>query len=607
MGATTAGEMRFDITADLSSFNSAVAQAQASWQRTTAEMKAQVADTGGSFAALADGLTETMKGAGASLTEGLKAAMNGSVDGVETATVAMMNGLKKQAESFWDGFGSLGERWLGKWGRNLGELAGRWGKTATDKGAQALAEKAADAFDAGKIDEANKAVAQYAALIDEATGSAGNLAEKWKAIVEGTKQGLEVFAGKAMSSGQLQAITAELEKQTQQYKEQAELIGKSANDRAQIIARRRIEGMEGADKASDTQKEKIDEGVAAAGAAAAEVEAARKVEEQRKGFEYITQYLQRQLELTEARTREIGRTAGAIAEERAMVDAETRMRQKGRDLTDEEADRVQDMAMRWGEIADRQAHAQFAQQARNTQMREISQAQVETGGLGMTPGALASYKFQTQELMQAKERNIQLTTEEVAKIQQQAQAVGMFAQAAAQAKNAYAELQAIGQTVSRGIEEAFGKMISGTKVNFRELVNQIAVDIAKLVLRYQILQPLFGGGASGGGLIAGMLGFGGARAGGGPVSGGTAYMVGERGPELFVPQSSGSIVPNGALGGGGGGQVAMSMTINLAGANGDEAIARAAAQAARMGAMQGAAMAAAEFPQRQRKYQMLGS
>jgi hypothetical protein len=41
------------------------------------------------------------------------------------------------------------------------------------------------------------------------------------------------------------------------------------------------------------------------------------------------------------------------------------------------------------------------------------------------------------------------------------------------------------------------------------------------------------------------------RASGGPVSGGTPYIVGEKGPELFVPRSSGNIVPNNALGGGG--------------------------------------------------------
>jgi len=39
------------------------------------------------------------------------------------------------------------------------------------------------------------------------------------------------------------------------------------------------------------------------------------------------------------------------------------------------------------------------------------------------------------------------------------------------------------------------------------------------------------------------------RALGGPVTGGQQYMVGEQGPELFVPNQSGSIVPNNSLGG----------------------------------------------------------
>ena len=42
------------------------------------------------------------------------------------------------------------------------------------------------------------------------------------------------------------------------------------------------------------------------------------------------------------------------------------------------------------------------------------------------------------------------------------------------------------------------------------------------------------------------------RASGGPVSAGDAFLVGERGPELFVPRSGGSIVSNGQLGSGGG-------------------------------------------------------
>tara|TARA_R100001594_G_scaffold150668_1_gene213310 strand:+ start:502 stop:4035 length:3534 start_codon:yes stop_codon:yes gene_type:complete len=41
----------------------------------------------------------------------------------------------------------------------------------------------------------------------------------------------------------------------------------------------------------------------------------------------------------------------------------------------------------------------------------------------------------------------------------------------------------------------------------------------------------------------------GERATGGPVSGGSPYIVGEKGPELFVPGSSGNVVPNNAMGG----------------------------------------------------------
>jgi len=46
-----------------------------------------------------------------------------------------------------------------------------------------------------------------------------------------------------------------------------------------------------------------------------------------------------------------------------------------------------------------------------------------------------------------------------------------------------------------------------------------------------------------------LAGISGARAAGGPVMGGSSYLVGERGPELFTPSSSGNITANGAMGG----------------------------------------------------------
>ena len=64
-------------------------------------------------------------------------------------------------------------------------------------------------------------------------------------------------------------------------------------------------------------------------------------------------------------------------------------------------------------------------------------------------------------------------------------------------------------------------------------------------------------GAGIGGAIGGALGFGGGRALGGPVSSNMAYVVGEKGPELFVPGRSGSIIPNG-----GGRGTTINLTVN---------------------------------------------
>jgi len=59
--------------------------------------------------------------------------------------------------------------------------------------------------------------------------------------------------------------------------------------------------------------------------------------------------------------------------------------------------------------------------------------------------------------------------------------------------------------------------------------------------------------------------FGGPRAAGGPVAGGSSYLVGERGVELFTPSSSGNITPNGAMGGN-------TITVNVNGGDPDAVV-----------------------------------
>jgi hypothetical protein len=70
-------------------------------------------------------------------------------------------------------------------------------------------------------------------------------------------------------------------------------------------------------------------------------------------------------------------------------------------------------------------------------------------------------------------------------------------------------------------------------------------------LAAKITQSIFGaaGGAGGGAGAAGLLGslFGGTRSTGGDVSAGKEYIVGERGPERFVPDVNGRIMSNDSL------------------------------------------------------------
>ena len=118
----------------------------------------------------------------------------------------------------------------------------------------------------------------------------------------------------------------------------------------------------------------------------------------------------------------------------------------------------------------------------------------------------------------------------------------------------------------RSIETALARAIRTGSLGFddlRKVALTTLADIAASAIRTD-LRSLFGGGAGGGGILASLASaagslFGGApgRATGGPVTAGNAYLVGERGPELFVPTAGGRI----ATGGGAG---AVNITVNVA-------------------------------------------
>ena len=86
-----------------------------------------------------------------------------------------------------------------------------------------------------------------------------------------------------------------------------------------------------------------------------------------------------------------------------------------------------------------------------------------------------------------------------------------------------------------------GDLIGGFKTLFTWIGNVIdkIQGLINLVKNNPVVQGIAGAISSA---------FGGFRAAGGSVSAGTPYVVGEKGAELFVPSSNGTIVPNGGMG-----------------------------------------------------------
>lgn len=98
-------------------------------------------------------------------------------------------------------------------------------------------------------------------------------------------------------------------------------------------------------------------------------------------------------------------------------------------------------------------------------------------------------------------------------------------------------MRELGLTFSSAFEDA---IVGGARLS--EVLQGLAQDVLRIFVRQTITQPAGSWLAN---LFTGTL-FGGARATGGPVSAGRPYLVGELGPEIVVPSTSGIVVPNGA-------------------------------------------------------------
>ena len=125
--------------------------------------------------------------------------------------------------------------------------------------------------------------------------------------------------------------------------------------------------------------------------------------------------------------------------------------------------------------------------------------------------------------------------------------------------SALEELKYAVQGWGRNFTDVMTEATMTGKFNFADMANSIIRDLIRIQIQKAITDPLVKAGTS---FLDSALGTGkvdGARAMGGPVTAGQSYLVGENGPEIFIPNSSGQI-DNDPSGGGG---VTVHQTINL--------------------------------------------
>lgn len=183
---------------------------------------------------------------------------------------------------------------------------------------------------------------------------------------------------------------------------------------------------------------------------------------------------------------------------------------------------------------------------------------------------------------------IEKYNEEMAKLQLLQDKFGLSAGAAAieaaKIKEQLLQTSPIAVATRQALDEMFTQAIFRAK-GFKDALGNVLERMAELIFQVKVLDPLLnklfsinpatGASTGGGGILGSIFGaigglFGGSSAigvvgagtgvggfgipliagfaSGGQVSGGVPIMVGEKGPEYFVPNTSGRIIPNGGMG-----------------------------------------------------------
>jgi len=167
-------------------------------------------------------------------------------------------------------------------------------------------------------------------------------------------------------------------------------------------------------------------------------------------------------------------------------------------------------------------------------------------GMSQTQQDYANIMFDLKE--RNKKADIKLSEKQM---QSYADQITKVKEVIRQQKELEAQTESLANTLSSHLEDAMMSFIDHTKSaeeKFKDFASAVISDLYRILVVQQMVNAAKDA-MTGGNFLSSL--FGGFRANGGPVSTDKAYIVGEKGPELFVPNSSGTIVPNNKMGGNG--------------------------------------------------------
>lgn len=279
--------------------------------------------------------------------------------------------------------------------------------------------------------EVAKLRAEWAAL--DAGAGPDTMSDAQKAQMEERLTKLRESADKAEASRKaeqlaktLQGLEDEARKQEANAQAQSEAAQKTIEERSRITAMLEIAAKLGKQLVDLTDEERAKaEGIADARSRAAGIMAAqRAADSQTREYEAISRNLDRQIEQERARVSERGKGAGTIAAERVLMEAELRMRQRGRELSTEELDVLQDQALVLEQIVNSRQRGNSSRDTMLGLQRQADNLRVEGDTIAMASGQAAAYKAEMSALQRLKEQNIPVSERLREAIKAEARSIG---------------------------------------------------------------------------------------------------------------------------------------------------------------------------------------